>query len=216
LKPYIPEGRAEIMCTENEINGIVEQTNLAFDFMQRLYLETSYLIKEVEGILQQEEERFIIGKLTGYGVTARGSTGLESINVNLWPLRKFAVFFVPKDKTKAERGKTFTGIDENLKVLYLRIVLNDKDIEEPAIYTGVLYKIQKRPEAKGIRKFENVMSHIEWRDDKIFGNGERINYEDACIKFLGEFIKNDLFEINDSEAIRKRIVEPSLELYRKY
>ena len=34
---------------------IIKQTKLAFDLVRRLYLETSYFIKEVEGILQQEE-----------------------------------------------------------------------------------------------------------------------------------------------------------------
>jgi hypothetical protein len=213
LKPYVLERRNEIMITSGEI---IEQTNLTFDFIQKLYLEVSYLIKEIEGILHEEEEKFIIGRLTGYGVSARSSTGLEPNNVNLWPLRKFAVFFVPEDKTKVERGQTITRIDENLKVLYLRTVLNDRNINEPAVYSGVLYKIQKKPEAKGIRKFENVMGHLEHHDDKIFKNAERINYEDASIKLQGELINNNLLEINDSETILKKIVEPSLVLYRKY
>jgi len=200
------------MITKSEA---IEQTNLAFDFMQRLYLETSYLIKEVEGILQREEEKFIFGKPTGYGVTARSSTGLEQDNVNLWPMRGFAVFFVPKDKTKIERGQTITRIDEKLKVLYLRIVLNDKDIEEPAIYSGVLYNIQITSRGKW-NKFENVMGHIEYHVRRIVGNSERINYEDPFIKIQGKLIRNYLFEINDSEVILKRIVQPSLELYRKY
>ena len=200
------------MITKSEI---IEQTKLAFDFIQRLYLETSYLIRTVEGILQQEEEKFIIGKPTGYGVTARGSTGLDSNNVNLWPLRKFAVFFVPEDRTKVEQGQTVTRFDENLKVLYLRTVLSDKDIEEPAIYSGVLYNIQIKLRANWT-KFENVMGHLEHHDDKIFKNAERINYEDASIKLQGELINNNLLEINDSETILKKIVEPSLVLYRKY
>ena len=32
-------------------NEIVDQTRLAFDYIQKLYLETSYFIKEVEGLL---------------------------------------------------------------------------------------------------------------------------------------------------------------------
>jgi hypothetical protein len=194
---------------------IVEQTNLAFHFMQRLYLETSYLIKEVEGILQQEEEKFIIGRPTGYGVTARSSIGLEPDNVNLWPMRQFAVFFVPKDKTKVKRGQTITRIAEDLKVLYLRMVLNDNDIEEPAIYSGVLYNIQIMPRANW-DKFENVMAHIEYHDDEIFRNPKTVDYKHAYVEFQGELIKNDLLAINDSDDIRKKIVELSLELYRKY
>ena len=194
---------------------IIEQTNLAFDFIQKLYLEVSYLIKEVEGILHEEEEKFIIGRPTGYGISARSSTGLESNNVNLWLLRKFAVFFVPEDKTRIERGQTITEINDNLKILYLRIVLSDKNINEPAVYSGVLYNIRKKPQAKGIRKFENIMGHIEYGDDKIFKNVEKIDYEDAYIKIQGELVKNNLFEVNDSETILKKIIKPSLDLFRK-
>ncbi len=195
---------------------IIEQTNLAFDFIQKLYLEVSYLIKEIEGILHEEEEKFIIGRPAGYGISARSSTGLESTNVNLWLLRKFAVFFVPEDKTKIERGQTITRIDENLKILYLRIVLIDKNINEPAVYSGLLYKIQNKPQAKWIRKFENIMGHLEYNGKKFFKNVEKISYEDVYIKLQGKLIKNNLFEINDSETILKKIIEPSLELYRRY
>jgi hypothetical protein len=200
------------MITKREA---IEQINLAFDFVQKLYLETSYLIKEVEGILQQEEEKFIIGRPTGYGVTARSSIGLEPDNVSLWPMRGCAVFFVPKDKTKIERGQTITKIDGNLRVLYLRIVLNDKEIEEPAIYSGVLYNIQIMSRNRWT-KFENVMGHIEYHVRKIVGNNGRINYEDPFIKIQGKLLRNYLFEINDSEAIHERIVKPSLKLYRRH
>lgn len=199
-------------------NEIIEQTNLAFDFIQKLYLEVSYLIKEVEGILHEEEERFVIGRSAGYGISARSSTGLESTNVNLWLLRKFAVFFIPEDKTKIERGQTVTMIDDNLKILYLRIILRDKNISEPAVYSGVLYNIRKKPQVRWISKFENIMGHLEYSDNKIFKDGKKIDidYEDAYIKIQGELIKNNLFEINNSETIRKRIIEPALELFRKY
>lgn len=197
-------------------NEIIEQINLAFDFIQKLYFEISYLIKEIEGALSKEDEKFIIGRPAGYGISARSSTGLESNNVNLWLLRKFAVFFVPKDKTEVKAGQTITKIDENLKILYLRIVLNDKNINEPAVYSGVLYNIEKKAQAKRIKRFEKLMVHFEYNDDKIFKNVDKIDYEDASIKLQGELIKNNLFEINDSETILKRIIKPSLELYRKY
>jgi len=196
-------------------NEIIEQTNLAFDFIQKLYLEVSYLIKEIEGILQGEEEKFIIGKPGGYSVTTRSSTGLESVNVNLWLLRKFAVFFVPEDKTERKGGQAITKIDENLKVLYLRILLNDKSVNEPTLYSGVLYNIHNKQKANWIVKFENMMGHFEYNDVKIFKDVAKIDYEDAYIKIEGELIKNNLFEINDSETILEKIIKPSLELYRK-
>jgi len=197
-------------------NEIIEQTNLVFDFIQKFYLEVSYLIKEIEGTLHEEEEKFIIGKPGGYGITARSSTGLEPNNVSLWLLRKFAVFFVPEDKTELKNGTT-TKIDENLKILYLKIVLNDKSINEPVVHSGVLYNIEKKPQAeKWVKKFENFMGHLEYNEAKIFKNVESIDYEDAYIKLQGKLVKNNLFEINDSETILKRIIKPSLELYRKY
>jgi hypothetical protein len=73
---------------------IVEQTRLAFEFIEKLYLEASYLVKEIEGMLAEEEEKFIIGRPSGYGVTTRSSTGLEPNFVRLWLLKKFGVFFV--------------------------------------------------------------------------------------------------------------------------
>jgi len=195
---------------------IIEQTNLAFDFIQKLYLEVSYLIKEIEGILREEDEKFIIGRPAGYGISARSSTGLESGSVSLWLLKKLAAFFVPEDKTEVKGGQTVTEMDNNLKVLYLRIVLNDRNIDEPMVYSGVLYNINKKTQAKWIKKFENLMGHFEYNDDKVFKNVEKINYEDAYIKLYGELIKNSLFKINNSETIFKRIIKPSLELYRKY
>ena len=197
-------------------NEIIEQTNLAFDFIQKLYLEVSYLIKEIEGILQEEEEKFIIGKPGGYSVTTRSSTGLESVNVNLWLLRKFAVFFVPEDKAERKGGQAITKIDENLKVLYLRILLNDRSVNEPTLYSGVLYNIHKKPKANWIGKFENMMGHFEYNDEKIFKDVAKIDYEDAYIKIEGELIKNNLFEINDSKTILEKIINPSLALYRRY
>ena len=87
-------------------NQLIDQTKLAFDFLQKLYLEVSYLIKETEGLLHEEEEKFLIGKPSGYGVSSRSSTGLESNSISLWLLRKFAVFFVPEDKTTLKKGQT--------------------------------------------------------------------------------------------------------------
>jgi len=196
-------------------NNLPEQTNLAFDFIQKLYLEVSYLVKEIEGILG--EEGFVIGRPKGYQISSRSSSGLEPVNVNLWLLKKFGIFFAPKDEIGFERGQTKLSIEIGAKVLYLRVILNDKAISEPTIYSGVLYDIQKQPKATWPKKFEQAMQHIEYHDEKIFkNNSEQVEYEDAYIRFKGKFIINSLFDINDSEAIINRIIEPSLKLYRKY
>ena len=196
---------------------ITNQSKLAFDFIQKLYLEVSYLIKEIEGILHEEEERFIIGRIGGYHISTRSSNGLESNNVSLWLLRKFAVFFIPEDKTELKKGQTITKIDKSLKVFYLRVVLNDINIEKPQIYSGVLYNIEvKPPGKKWYSKFEKVMGFFEYHDHKIFTKVKDIDYEDAYMRFKGELIKNNLFDINDSETIVKKIIKPALTLYRRY
>ena len=200
----------------NNKNEIVEQTNLAFDFIEKLYLESSYLIKEIEGILNEEEDKFVIGRPAGYAISSISSRGLEPNNVRLWLLKKFSVFFIPKEKTALKGGGTITKIDKDLKILYLRIVLYDKNIMEPTVYSGVLYNIEKKPETKWPSKFEQVMANLEYNDNKVFKDINKINYENIYIKIQGELIKNSLYEINDSETIVKKIIKPSLELYRKY
>jgi len=200
----------------NNKNEIVEQTNLAFGFIEKLYLESSYLIKEVAGILNDEEEKFVIGKPSGYGISTTSSRGLEVNNVRLWLLKKFSVFFIPEEKTALRGGGTITKIDKDLKILYLRIVLNDKNIKEPAVYFGVLYNIEKKSKTKWFSKFEQAMSNLEYNDYKVFKDIKKIDYENIYIKVQGELIKNSLFEITNSETIVEKIIKPSLELYRKY
>jgi hypothetical protein len=200
------------MTTKSEI---VEQTNLAFDFIQKLYFEVSYLVKEIEGILGEEEEIFVIGRPAGYGISTVRSTGLESNYVMSWMLRKFSVFFVPEDRTKIIGGQTITPLDKNLKVLYFRVLLNDKEIGEPLIYSGPLYDIKKKPDIKWT-KFEHAMSHLEFRGDQIFKSIKPVQHEDAYLSLQGELIRNNLYDVNDSEKIVKKIVGPSLRLYRKY
>jgi hypothetical protein len=170
----------------------------------------------LEGILYEEKEKYIIGRPSGYAVSSMRSTGLESTNVPYWLMKKLSVFFIPEDKTERKGGQTITPIDENLKVLYLRIILDDKNVREPIVQSGVLYNIFNKNKAAWITKFEKVMTHLEYNDDKVFGQGEKINYEDAYIKLKGDLIKSSLFEISSSEDIQKKIVEPSLRLFRKY
>ncbi len=193
---------------------IVEQTNLAFDFLKKLYLETSYLVKEIEGILNEEREKFIIGRPSGYGITSKSSTGLEVSSVPSWLLRKFAVFFVEEDITEIKGGTTNTKLAPFLKVIYLRFLLNDPKVNEPTIYSGVLHNMEKNTENKRLTKFEHVMAYLEYKDDKVFTNPLIINYEDSSLSIKGKFINKNLYDINDSETIRKLIIEPSLKIYR--
>lgn len=197
----------------NNKSDLIEQVDLAFDFIRKLYLEVSYLIKEIEAMLNEEEEKFIIGKPSGYGITVRRSAGLEANNVNLWLFTKLAVFFVPEERTEMRGGQQITKIDDDLKVLYLRIVLQDEN--EPTVYSGILHSIKNKGTAKWINKFENLMGHFEYNDDRIFKNLAKIDYQDAYIELKGKLIQNNLLEINNGENIREKIINPSLELYRK-
>ena len=195
--------------------GIIEQTNLAFDFIQKLHLEVSYLIKEVEAMLSEEEESFNIGKPSGYGISTRSSTGLETNNVSLWVMRRFAVCFIPEAQTKIAGGQSVTELHDELRILYLRFVLNGKNVTEPAVYSGVLRDIKTGPRGQKFKKFENFMGHFEYVNDRLFENPEDINYEDGTLSIKGELAKVNLYDVNNSEAIRTKIVEPSLALYRE-
>jgi len=108
-----------------------------------------------------------------------------------------------------------TTLHDNLRILYLRIVLNGKDVTEPAVYAGVLHDIKKVTKGTWITKFEHFMGAFEYASDKLFGNPERIYYEDGTMSIRGELSKVNLYDVNDSDAIRTKIVEPSLVLYRE-
>jgi len=195
-------------------NKIVENTKAAFDFVERLYIETSYLIKQLEGVLAEEPEDFIIGRPAGYNVTTRSSAGLEAAYVKLWLRTKLSVFFIPRVGTRLERGQSHTKLEPNLRVLYFRFLLHHKDIAEPTVYGGVLFDIAKKPNVKWISKFEYIMGHIEYNDEKVFRNHKQIEYEDSYINLKGRLVSTNLYDINDSEAIMEKLVSPSLNLYR--
>jgi hypothetical protein len=191
-----------------EKETIIEQTKLAFSLIQKLYFETALLIQEIEGMLGEEEERFVIGKAAGYAISARRSTGLERFNVPFWMVNKLAVFFVPEDMTKTEKGMTNTTITPHLKLIYLRIILNEKEVREPKIFVGVLHNIT----TKVNKKFEYSMASFDYRD-LILKDGE-ITYEDTNIQMNGVFISNHLYDLFDSEQISKKIIKPIIKIFR--
>lgn len=192
---------------------LVEQTKLAFEYLQKLYLETSYFIKEVEGLLGKEAEEFIIGRPAGYAIASNRSAGLESSSIDLWLLREMAVFFVPRSLTEEKGGQTITPIDNTMKVIYLRIVLDGKDIPAPMVYTGILNHFsttgKKFPE-----KIEQLMSHIEYRDAQVFKNPLSIDYADGYVSFQGKLFKQNLFDLNSSEDVYNKIIAPAVKMFR--
>lgn len=190
---------------------LVQQTKLAFDLVEKLYFEVSYLIKEMEVLLYAEPEQFIIGRPSGYGITTRNSAGLEANYVSLWPLRKLAVFFVPKAQAKLQGGTTITKLEE-AKVIYTRVILHDKNLSEPTVLAGVLYGFSaKRP---NLSKVEQVMSLIEYGEAKIVGNPSNISFEDAYVSFEGQLVETNLFDLNNAHDIENRLIRPSLGLFR--
>jgi len=193
---------------------IVEQTRLAYDYLQKLYLETSYFIKEVEGLLGKEDEEFVIGRPGGYGITSNRSAGLESGNVEAWLLRKMAVFFVPREATSDRSGLTITRLDEQAKIIYLRIVLDAKGLSEPRVYAGLLYDFKTKGKTS-MEKVEQLMGHMEYRESQVFKNPLAIDYEDGYLSFKGKLFAENLFDLNSSEDIYKKVVTPTVELFRK-
>lgn len=193
---------------------VIIQTKLAFDFLQKLYLEVTYLIKEIEGQLSQEDEGFVIGKPSGYGVTTRNSTSLETHDVNFWLYKKFSVFFVPKEQTQERSGKTATHLGEQIKILYFRFVLDDNKIHGPVVDFGVLRDFEKKRKG-GPEKIEQLMELIEYNDTKVFSGGENIHFEDTNVSFNGKLLAVDLFDIGSAKDISEKIISPALNMFRQ-
>lgn len=190
---------------------IALQIKNAFDFIQKLYNESSYLIKEIEG--QLAESRFQILKPSGYSVNTRSSTGLDQTNVNLWLLRKFSVAFVERFESEHSTSQTSTEINEQLRVLYFRITLDEKGLSEPKLVFGVFYDITKFKD--WVKKFENLMGQFEYVDNKMFAKFPDIDYEDGTFKLKGKFKKVNLLDINSSDELIEKVINPALRLYAK-
>lgn len=201
------------METNTDTKEVANQIKSAFDFVQKLYNECSFLIKEIEGQLAINDNNFQILRPSGYSVSARSSTGLEPNNVNLWLLRKFAVAFVESAFTELDKGQNFTEINDELKVAYFRIILDDKNLNEPMLYFGVLYDIHKFKD--WIKKFENLMGQFEYIDNKLFAKFPDIDYEDGAVKLKGKFQRVHLLDINSSEELTKKVINPTINMYRE-
>ena len=190
---------------------IAKQIKNAFDFIQKLYNESSYLIKEIEGQLAENEHRFQFLKTSGYAISSRSSNGLEPNNVNFWLLRKFSVAFVEENKTELERGQNNTEINKTLKVIYFRVVLEDKNETTPQLIFGVFYEIEKLNNR--IKKFENLMGEFEYADNKLFAKFPNIDYESAIFKIKGKFKKVNLLDINSSDELIEKVINPAIKIY---
>jgi hypothetical protein len=194
---------------------IIDQTKLAYDFMQKLFFEVSYLIKEIEGLLGKETPPFVICRPRGYNISTLSSNGLDSSLVNLWLLRKFSVAFIHDISGGKVLAKTETPISPETKVLYVRIILNDKELVEPMLYMGVLYDFNKKPGAAKwqITKVEQLLTQFEYNESKFFSKPAAIDYEDAYVKLKGKMISTPLFIIDSSETLNEKVVQPAVKLF---
>lgn len=190
---------------------IAKQIKNAFDFIQKLYNESSYLIKEIEGQLAENEYRFQLLKTSGYAISGRSSNGLEPNNVNFWLLRKFGVAFVEETNTELKKGQNHTEINKDLKVIYFRVVLDDKNESAPQLIFGVFYEIEKYKD--WIKKFENLMGQFEYVDNKLFAKFPAVDYEDGNFKIKGEFKKVNLLNLNSSDELIEKVINPAIKIY---
>lgn len=191
---------------------LAEQTRNAFDFVQKLFFEVSYLIKDIEGLLQQEDEKFQIIRPSGYGVTTKSSTGLEPINVEQWLNKNFTVFYCPESITEIRGGQTVTEFRSDLKIIFVHICIFGRNVKQPQIIFGYINDITcKKHDWK---KFENIAWEFASNGQKIFKNIPGILYEDSYCSFNGKAKCHDLFDIKSSEDVCDKVVTPILELYR--
>lgn len=200
------------MSTNPKKEEKANQIRNAFDFIQKLYNESSYLIKEIEGQLAENEHRFQLLRTSGYAISSRSSSGLEPNNVNFWLLRRFGVAFVDEINTELIKGQNVTEINDNLKVLYFRVILDDKNESEPQLIYGVFHNI-KAFKDKWIKKFENLMGNFEYVDNKLFSQIPDIDYEDGTFKLRGKFKKVNLLDINSSDELIEKVINPAIEIF---
>ena len=186
----------------------------AFSFVRKFYFETSYLIKEVEGLLGQEAENFTICRPSGYGATIYSSTGLETRNVESWFPRTATVAFVPDSSTTLKAGQTITKYSSGLMPLFLHVDLFSEDCDEPMIYAGCLKQIVAKKDALK-KKMESLLFEFAYNPDKILANVPKIAFEDSYCKLTGTAKEIPLFSINNSEDVSRKIVEPMVKLYRR-
>lgn len=192
------------MSSELETN-----TKNAFDLLQKLYFEISYLIRETEGLLGQHD--MIILRPSGYAITTRTSTGLEPANVEYWFPRTVTTFFCPNEMTELSRGQTNTPFTESLRVLVLHLDLHNEHIEAPTVFAACIRNIRTK---KNHAKFEHLLWVFPQHGRKLFESPPTISYEDTNCSFVGDFVEAPLFSVSSSEKIGELLVDPMLEMYR--
>jgi hypothetical protein len=195
--------------------NIADQIKNSLTFIRKLHFEISYLIKEIEGMLIEEEERFTILKASGYSVIARTSNSLDSWGPNYWMPNDFSVFFSEESFIENDKGVTVTKVNKDLKILFVHIKVIDQDLNEPKIYFGYINNIGSK-KSDDI-KIEHMLGIFTYQSKtKIFELDKKIDFSDGRWHFKGEYLKRDLLSINSSNDVKSKIVDPLLKLYRSY
>jgi len=192
----------------------------AFDFIQRLYDETATLVHEIEGLLNDEPECFMIGRPSGYGISTRGSTGLEQQNVNRWLTKRFAVFFVPEQIHKVQAGQTVTPLPTE-NVMYIRFLLDGyssftfggNPIGAPSLLFGVFHEASC-PNGKK-KKFEKLMGDFEYLETKLLRGLPKVELNEASVKVSGTLQIVPLLTLTDSKAVNDKVVQPLVKQWRQ-
>ncbi|MCF7912698.1 MAG: hypothetical protein K9M99_09230 [Candidatus Cloacimonetes bacterium] len=198
-----------------ENKDMCQQINNAFDFMQKMYNEISFMIKEIQGQLAEKE--FYLLKPKGYGISSRSSTGLDIDQLPLWLLRQFAVAFTKNVQNKENKSRTETELqgNDNLKILYFRIILHRDESSCPQLLFGLIKSIKTKQVKKPFTKFEQIMGHLEYDGGSIFSKPAKSKYEDKYIEFQYNFQKVNLLDINSSSDLNDKVIEPSIKMYDK-
>ena len=191
-----------------------DQTRSAFEFIEKLYAESSYLVKEIEGLLRNKEEIFVIGKQRGYQISASASSGLNS--PEQWIYKKLCAYFVPETMTKIIGGRTETSFSKDLKIIYLIIILSEEELKSPQIAIGILSRFKKL--TVRFPKLEYfIISYIDriWNSIKELKGTKHKLYKDSSFEFNVNFVIKDLYDVNSIQDIEKKLVNPALRMFRK-
>ena len=191
-----------------------EQTKSGFDFVEKLYSECAYLVKEIEDLLQKQEEKFKIGKQRGYQISASGSLALK--NPDQWMYKKLCAYFVPASLTKEVGGRTETSFGKDLKIIYLLIILSEERLKTPQIAIGVLSEFKKL--TRRIPRVEYfVIPYMEkiWDWIKVHGSSKKKQYKDSQLEFDTKFVIRDLFDINSVQDVEKKLINPAMRFFRQ-
>ena len=121
--------------------------------------------------------------------------------------------FLPEDSTELRAGQTHTPFSDDLRVLFLTIALNARELIEPTAFFGYVNRIKNKN--KNYKKFENILWEFPASAIKMLNSGPKISFDDGYCSMSGEVKKLKLYSLKTNEDVRTKVVEPMVKLYRK-